>query len=184
MIRYIKSLRNIGAFDSDSAAASLELKRLTIIYGNNGRGKTTLAAILRSLATEDPLPVIERKRLGATHPPHIVLQRDGEPSTLLFQNGSWNESLPNIKVFDDVFVDKNVYSGLDVDAQHRQNLHEFILGDQGVTLNRRLQELVSQVSQHNTELGARGSAIPELDRHGIPVDEFCALPELQDLFKS
>ena len=181
MIRFVKLLRNVGTFDSDSAAATLEFKKLTIIYGNNGRGKTTLAAVLRSLATKDPLPVIERKRLGAKHPPHIVLQCDGEPSSLLFQNGDWNQALTNIKVFDDFFVDENVYSGINVDAQHGQNLHEFILGDQGVKLNRRLHELVSQISGHNTELGVRGRAIPELDRHGISVDEFCALPELQDI---
>ena len=32
-----------------------------LIYGENGRGKTTLAAVFRSLATGDPLPIIERQ---------------------------------------------------------------------------------------------------------------------------
>jgi hypothetical protein len=31
-------------------------------------------------------------------------------------------------VFDDTFVDQNVYSGLVVGAEHRQRLHELILG--------------------------------------------------------
>ena len=178
MIEYIKLLRNIGTFDSDSAAASLSLKRLTLIYADNARGKTTLAAVLRSLATGDPLPIVERRRLGSENPPHVVLDCMGEPSSLMFQNGAWNKTLPELKIFDDVFVDENVHSGLDVQAQHRQNLHELILGDQGVALNRKLQALVSRVSQHNTDLEEKAKAIPQQERGGLSVDNFCTLPKL------
>ena len=178
MIEYIKLLRNIGTFDSDSAAASLSLKRLTLIYADNARGKTTLAAVLRSLATGDPLPIVERRRLGSEDPPHVVLDCRGDPSSLMFQNGAWNKTLPGLKIFDDVFVDENVHSGLDVEAQHRQNLHELILGDQGVALNRKLQALVSRVSQHNTDLEEKAKVIPQQERGGLSVDNFCALPKL------
>ena len=181
MIEHIKLLRNIGTFDSDNAAASLILKRLTAIYADNARGKTTLAAVLRSLATGDPLPIVERRRLGSEHPPHVVFDCSGEPSSLMFQNGAWNKTLPELKIFDDVFVDNNVHSGLDVEAQHRQNLHELILGDQGVALNRRLQTLVSRVSQHNTDLEEKGRAIPLQERGGLSVDDFCALLRLPDI---
>ena len=181
MIEYIKLLRNIGTFDSDSAAASLGLKRLTLIYADNARGKTTFAAVLRSLATGNPLPIVERQRLGSENPPHVVLDCSNELSSLMFQNGAWNKTLPELKIFDDVFVDENVHSGLDVDAQHRQNLHELILGDQGVALNRRLQALVSRVNEHNTALDQRAREIPQQERGGLSVDNFCALPKLQDI---
>ena len=65
MIRHIKLLRNIGTFNSDAATASLRLKHLVIVYGENGRGKTTLAAVLRSLATGEALPISERQRLSS-----------------------------------------------------------------------------------------------------------------------
>ena len=181
MIRHINLLRNIGTFDSDDAAALLDLKRLTLIYADNGRGKTTLAAVLRSLATGDPLPITERQRLGSQKPPHVVLDCEGEPSNVMFLSGVWNRTLPNIKIFDDFFVDETVYSGLNVDAQHRQNLHELILGDEGVALNRRLEALVSRISQHNTALGEKSKAIPEQSRGGLSVDAFCALTELPDI---
>ena len=181
MIEYIKLLRNIGTFDSDNAAASLSLKRLTLIYADNARGKTTLAAVLRSLATGNPLPIVERLRLGSENPPHVVLDCHDQPSSLMFQNGAWNKTLSELKIFDDVFVDENVHSGLHVEAQHRQNLHELILGDQGVALNRKLQTLVSRVSQHNTALEEKATAIPQQERGGLSVDEFCALPELPDI---
>jgi wobble nucleotide-excising tRNase len=51
MIDRIRLIRNIGQFDSVSAGANIPLARLTVVYAENGRGKTTLAAVLRSLAT-------------------------------------------------------------------------------------------------------------------------------------
>ena len=181
MIDNIKLLKNVGTFDSNSAAASFSLKRLTLIYAENGRGKTTLAAVLRSLATGDPNPITERWRFGSDHHPHVVLDCHDQPSCLVFQNGEWNETLPELKIFDDDFVDENVHSGLHVDAQHRQKLHEFILGDRGVALNRELEEFVSRVEQHNAELGRKERAIPQHALGRLIVDDFCSLPELPEI---
>ena len=181
MINQIKLLRNIGTFESDNPDTSLMLKGTTLIYADNGRGKTTLAAILRSLASGDPLPILERKRLGSTNPPQVVLERHEPPSTLMFKNGAWTNSLPELKIFDDTFIDENVYSGLSVGSQHRQNLNELILGDQGVTLNSQLQELVSRIGQHNKDLDEKEKAIPKGALFGFSVDEFCALNALPDI---
>jgi len=127
MIVCIRLLRNIGQFDSVSAGATIPLARLTLVYSENGRGKTTLAAVLRSLATGDPVPIAERRRLAAQHPPHVVVECSGGPPAAIFENNAWNRTLPRLVVFDDVFIDENVHSGLTVQAHHRQNLHELIL---------------------------------------------------------
>ena len=184
MIRRIRLLRNIGQFDLVDAAATIALGRLVLIYAENGRGKTTLAAVLRSLATGDATPITERRRLGAAHPPHVVIeviQRDGEPSQAVFQNGAWNRTLPHLVIFDDVFVDANVHSGLSVEPHHRQNLHEVILGARSVALSRRILELVSRTEDHNRALRERAAVITEEMRRGFSVDDFCALPALQDI---
>jgi wobble nucleotide-excising tRNase len=179
MIRRIRLLRNIGQFDSVDTAATITLARLVLIYAENGRGKTTLAAVLRSLATGDPIPITERRRFAAAHPPHVVLACEGGPPDAMFQDGRWNRTLPRLMLFDDVFVDANVHSGLAVDARHRQNLHELVLGAQGVELSRRIQELVDRTETHNRALRERAAAITEEMRQGFSVDEFCALPELR-----
>ena len=181
MIQKFQFLKNVGQFKNTTGGASLGLDKLTLIYAENGRGKTTLAAVLRSLASGEALPVLERQRLGAEDPPYIVLNCEGSPSNVIFQNGAWNRTLPQLRVFDDIFVDENVYSGLDVEARHRQSLHELILGEQGVALNRRVQELLSRNDEHNDALTEKARLIPEQIRGDYPVDEFCRLPEVSDI---
>ena len=73
MIKKIPILKNIGQFDNDNPPSQLALTPFSVIYAENGRGKTTLAAILRSLATGESKLITERHRLGAQDPPHIVV---------------------------------------------------------------------------------------------------------------
>lgn len=181
MINRLQLLRNVGPFDSVNSGATIPLARLTLVYAENGRGKTMLAAVLRSLATGDPVPIVERRRLAAQHPPHVVLDCNGGPPAAVFENNAWNRTLANMAVFDDVFVDQNVYSGLAVGSEHRQNLHGLILGAQGVTLNQRLQQLVTEIEAHNTALRTKGAAIPVAERGALSIDEFSALPARADI---
>jgi wobble nucleotide-excising tRNase len=181
MINKLQLLRNVGQFDSVNSAANIALSRLTLVYAENGRGKTTLAAILRSLGTGDGVSIVERKRLAAANAPHVVLDCDGGPPAAMFQNGTWNRTIPDITVSDDVFVDQNVCSGLAVDSEHRQNLHELILGAQGVNLNRALQGHVARIERHNGALRTKADAIPANERGGLNIDDFCALPARADI---
>ena len=180
MIQLIKLIRNVGMFGSSATTASILLKPLVLLYGENGSGKTTLAAVMRSLATGEALPLTERQRLGSSHLPHVVLQCDGNPSSAVFQNGAWNRQLTKIRIFDDEFIDNNVYSGLNVDAKHRQQLHNLIIGEEGVALQRRIEQLVSEIGDHNTEIQEKAKAIPKGIRGTLTVDEFCDLPKLAD----
>ncbi len=145
MLERIHLLRNIGQFDNVSPAQDTALTPFSLIYGENGRGKTTLAAILRSLSTNNPTFVEERKRLGAEHAPHIIIKNAG--AQCIYQNGAWSQSAPNIAIFDDLFVTENVCSGIDVQADHRRGLHELILGAQGVALNETLQTTSSELKR-------------------------------------
>jgi wobble nucleotide-excising tRNase len=177
MIQTFNLLRNVGNFDSVDSGAQLPLSKVALIYAENGRGKTTLAAILRSLASGDPLPITERHRLGAQHPPHIVIAHGGGQS--IFQNGTWDTPLPEVVVFDDEFIAQNVCSGMKVERGHRQKLHELIIGARGVTLHATLQGHVERVEQHNRELQVRSGQLPANLRGTYTVDEFCTL-ENQD----
>lgn len=173
-IERFQLLRNVGQFDSVSAGAGLALTPLTLIYAENGRGKTTLATILRSLSTGESALIEDRHRLGAAHRPHVVLTVGG--AQIVYQNGAWGQPPPRVAVFDDAFVAANVCSGIEIEASHRQNLHELILGAQGVALNGQVQQHIAAVEQHNRELKTREAAIPAHQRAGLTADAFCALP--------
>lgn len=180
MVRSFNLLRNVGKFDSVDAGAHLPFSRLTVIYAENARGKTTLAAILRSLASARPELVAERARLGATHPPHIVIDIDDGPPAV-FQDGTWSRTARDIVIFDDTFVADNVYSGIEVSATQRQNLHELIVGEQGIALARELKAEVDRVEVHIRELRDRENAIPVQVRGGLTVGAFCALANMDNL---
>lgn len=179
MIERIALLRNVGLFDNLSPPSQTALTPFTLIYGENARGKTTLAAVLRSLATGNPELVLERQRLGAQHPPHIVFNYAG--GTVVFQNGAWTQSLPDIAIFDDAFVSANVCSGIELQTPHRQNLHELILGAQGVALNSALQGHVARIEEHNAALRELADAIPADARGPYKVDAFCNLDDDPDI---
>jgi wobble nucleotide-excising tRNase len=87
-LRKIVSIQSVGRFHNAAAAGNTEFAKFTLIYGENGRGKTTLCAILRSLQSGDSAHIMGRKTLGANTMPsvHLLLHgtqqqtRFGEPS--------------------------------------------------------------------------------------------------------
>jgi len=175
MVERIQLLRNVGQFDSVTQPQQTSFNKLTLIYAENGRGKTTLANIFRSLGTSNSILINERHRLGAQHAPHIIISASGQ--LYQFQNGAWSRTLPDITVFDDNFVAQNVCSGVDIAPSHKQSLHELILGAQGVTLNEILKSRVEKVEEHNRTLKLKEAAIPAAERGTLTVDAFCALTE-------
>ncbi len=189
MLEAIKFLGNIGAFEAVRDGANLPLGHVTLIYGENGRGKTTLAAVLRSLATGDSAPINERRRLDANKPPKAVIRLTGKGNAV-FADGAWNvKSLNTLKIFDDQFVATNVCSGLEVYSEHRKNLHELILGEPGVELNRTIQLAAQQVIEHRAELGKRADAIRRVVSPQIgasltsprDIKDFCRIERRDDI---
>lgn len=181
MITSVDLIRFVTQFDSYAAVAGTGLRRLSLFFAENGKGKTSLSAILRSLSSGNPLPIQERSRLGTRRTPHVVIQADVAPNTFVFENNAWNHTYPLISVFDDTFVVENVYSGLEVTANHRQNLHGIILGSEGVNLAQRVDALTSYVTDLNTRIRDAANAIPTAVRGDLTVDQFCQLPVRQNI---
>ena len=189
MLEKIKFLGNVGVFESVGSGATVPLGPLTLIYAENGRGKTTLAAVLRSLATGDDTPISERHRLGADKPPKVVIGlQDGAKA--VFGEDGWNvDRLGTLRIFDDQFVATNVCSGLEVHSAHRQGLHELILGEHGFELNRTIQLAARQIDRHHADLGKCADAIRSVLPPDIAaslsspqtVEVFCALPHQDDV---
>jgi hypothetical protein len=172
-------IKRVGKFRDVNAGRVLPLDRLTLIYADNGRGKTTLSAILRSLGTGDPTPILERRRIDATEQPDVIL--DSDAGTLIFRDGRWSTPGPKVAIFDDTFVADNVHSGMAVDGSHRQQLHDLIIGARGVSLNKTLQEEIARNEQHIKTLAKGGDLIPKRLRGDMAPDKFCDIQAIPDL---
>ncbi|MDR4934892.1 AAA family ATPase [Rossellomorea marisflavi] len=64
MINKIISIKNTGKFRALSAQGTNNFNRMNIIYSENGRGKTTLSHILRSLNDQNSELIIVEKLLA------------------------------------------------------------------------------------------------------------------------
>lgn len=49
-----------------------------------------------------------------------------------FENGTWTQARPEIKIFDTSFIEQNVHSGGQISPEHRKNLLDFAIGDRAV----------------------------------------------------
>lgn len=140
MIKRIKEISSLGRF-SHLQAAPFEFGPLTLLYGENALGKSTLADILSCLQTRDSA-VIELRRTvpaGSRNPLVVigVAAADGKETTVEYRNGAW--SVPStfdlrFAVFDDGFQSRNVFTGRVFERQNREHFTAFVLGREGVAL--------------------------------------------------
>lgn len=94
MLERISEIQGIGLLHNANAKPHV-CRRATLIYGDNGRGKSTLATILRSLSTGDGSLINHRITLDGKFPPKVTLQfASGHQVT--FANGVWSEQRPEV----------------------------------------------------------------------------------------
>jgi len=181
MIEKIISIKNVGRFENYSATGDTTFKRLTLIYSENARGKTTLSAIFRSLCTGSPTYILERHTLGITE--DVLVQLRVEGNSITFTNDMWNQTIPNIKIFDDTFIEDNVYSGCTVEHEHKKNLYRFAIGEEGVHLAEEVEDLDEKIRNINSLIRSNQDEIRKQMIGSIEVDDFVALGQIDDIDK-
>jgi len=178
VLKKVISLKNVGRFKSLSTRGG-ELKKLTLIYGPNGHGKTTLAGVLRSLATGDPAYVHERHTLGVTEPAEAEIRLFA--SNARFKNGAWSETAANIEIFDNTFVNDNVFTGEHVGPEHRKNLYEVVVGATAVALAREIDELDALSRKTAGEIGNTETKLQAVIQAPFALDDFIRLVPLPNV---
>ncbi len=175
MLKKVIGIKNVGKFADCKAAGDVEFRGLTLIFGENGRGKTTLCGVLRSLATGDASYISERQRLGTSEAPEIKFLTDS--GTPAFEDGSWDTNFPELTVFDSCYVHENVYAGDFVAHEHKKNLHRVIVGKQGVDLNQKIADLDSESRQVAKDLRGVTAELKAAIPKGVTLEEFLPLAE-------
>jgi wobble nucleotide-excising tRNase len=179
-IKKLVSLKSLGRFKNYSATGNVELNKLNLVYAENGKGKTTVCAMFRSLANGDPEPILGRKSLGQSNDPdvHILLSA----GQVTFKNGQWSQTLGQMEVFDHTYISENVYSGERVGADQRRNLYRVIVGQQGVQLARDLDKINDDGRALQGDLRQKRKTL-EASLGDIKLDDFLsyrAPPDLDD----
>src|SRR6266566_1693897 len=151
MLRSILKLQNVGLLQDATQNGAVNLTKVCGIYADNGRGKSTLAAILRACGEADAGRLNARRTIDSTSLPEVkFLLPSG--AHLEFTNNAWTGNNPRIVVFDSEFVEENVYSGFEVRAEQRQALLEFALGDKAVAFKKRIDQLTQDIEDQTRRL--------------------------------
>jgi wobble nucleotide-excising tRNase len=167
------SIRNVGRFKNYNADGNVALKRVNLVFAENGRGKSTLCAILRSAQSNDPDLVIGRTTLGATDAPHVHLVTS--VGTVLFKTGAWTQPMPQLAIFDSTYIAENVFSGDTIDLDHKRNLYRLIIGKAGVTLAQKVTDLDEKVRAATSDIRVKRAAIDGRVPAGYKFETFVAL---------
>ncbi len=179
----VKYVQNIGRFEKCQSVTDATFGPCTLVFGENGWGKSTLADLLRSLTTDDPDIVIGRRTLaGGPVQKAVVCFGDQQA---VFENEAWSGIRPRIAVYDSVFVNENVFSGDVVTNEHLKNQYGMVVGEEGVRRVRRIVELDNQNRENNNQLRVVEAELDGIVRdvgpEGMTRKEFLALEVIPDV---
>ncbi|MFT4758195.1 MAG: wobble nucleotide-excising tRNase [Paraglaciecola sp.] len=148
MIKSISEITGTGKFlnfQNDRIPIEKRLpnfQKFNLIYAENGMGKTTFSLLLKSLK-ERPGLMLKKRSFDKKVAQTATLLIDKESYT--FENNNWNQYFTNLEVFDVHFINENIYTGLEIQASHKKNLFEIILGDGGIELKLSIQTLKQRI---------------------------------------
>ena len=189
MLERIEWIRGIGLLH-DVDGKALKLSKTQLIYADNGRGKSTLASVLRSVADGDASALLDRKTIDGSIAPDVSLAF-GSGHKVILTKGKWSESRPELLVFDAEFIEKNVHSGGVVSPGQRKNLLQFALGASAVKARACEEQASKESSEANAEV-ARTTAQLAGYHQGmlllafqklVPTAESLAQPQINNLRK-
>ena len=178
MLERIAAIQGIGLLHQANGKPHT-CKKVTLIYADNGRGKSTLATIFRSVSTQNAALIATCKTVDGTLPPKVVLQF-GSGHKVLFENGAWSEERPELVVFDAEFIGRNVHSGGSVNTDHRRNLLEFALGEAAVAARAAVDKATNESKVATDKVQ---SFVGQLSGYhsGLTLAQFEQLPQVSDI---
>ncbi|HEY3298707.1 MAG TPA: hypothetical protein VGK34_08645, partial [Armatimonadota bacterium] len=180
MISKFVAIRSIGKFEDCKSSGDVTFRKLTLIYGENGRGKTTLGDILRSLTTGEGAHILGRRTLGSEYPPSATVLLNGS-TAVNFKDGKWDAVGPRAAIYDSTFISENVYSGDYVDHDHRKNLYRVIVGEEGVALAKQVDDYDVLIRDANKDLSAKSNTVKAHLPAGFQIEEFVGLKPDQEI---
>lgn len=179
MISKILTLKNVGPLRDAVGKNGQRLTKFTAFYAENGRGKTTLATVLRSCGLRDASLMHVRESFGSAGDQCVrLLLSDNGMAEL--RDGKWVGKALDVVVFDSHFVEQNVYSGCEVGAEQKRGLLDFALGNDSVKLKHEVEDITESIKSLTRQ---RSSAEKAITSHAgeLSVAEFVQLSNVEDV---
>jgi len=175
-------IRNVGVLRAFDTPTAPKLDKLTLFYGRNGRGKSTLTSVLRAARDGEAAAVLGRQSLGnGGAAPEVVLV--AAAGNVIFKNGAWNTKGAPVEVFDTTFITDNVYAGELIDLAHDRGLFSVIIGADGVRLAKHLERFNIIAKSCATALKDAETALADDVPSDMSKEEFFALGPNPDYAK-
>ena len=172
-------IRNVGVLRAFDTPGSPKLSQLTLFYAGNGRGKSTLTAVLRAARDGCSTTVLARQSLGnGGAAPDITLISD--TGNIRFGSGKWTTKNAPFEVFDTTFIADNIYAGELTELAHDRGLFSVIVGKEGAQLAAHLERFNEIARKTSAELKAAETALAAAKPADIGLDEFFALSPTPD----
>ncbi|MFH2070978.1 MAG: AAA family ATPase [Elusimicrobiota bacterium] len=191
MIKRIKKIKGIGRFLN---VGHTEIGRLTLIYGPNCYGKSTLSDIFRSIANQNPEVLSNRQSIIRNGNPitqevcfSIENGIDRTEQDISCVNQRWNTGNFNcsIEVFDSRFIEDNVFTGLTISRSNKENLTSLLIGEKSVEIGKQIDSLKNKSLRETTktigefeDLLKRGLRTLDL---GISLEDFISVEKPDDI---
>lgn len=183
MLVRIPQLLRVGRFgrwDSNAARRDeVRFKRLTLIFGRNASGKSTLVRTCTAAAAADVRELEFDRTLESTSPPEVTLEL--EEGVCRFNGTAWTGPTPKVIVFDRRFIEANVYIGRRSSKEHRKELLRLALGAEDVAYARELDDLTKRGRKLALELNPHAAAIEAAaSSFQLAPDVFLALEPIKE----
>lgn len=182
MLGKIICIDNVGVMKKGVATA-VDLQKVTLIYADNARGKSTLSSLLLASSAFNAQEMIQRKTVSATTAQKVVLRFTPTGAGAFnaeFDGAAWIGGQPNLHVFNQSFVERNVYASTGVLPEQREALLSLALGDAAVVERAKFdQQAVLQKECAGKVSAAEG--VLQGYRSNLTVDQFIALQPLVDV---
>jgi wobble nucleotide-excising tRNase len=179
MLRKILKIKNVGRFEDCKWRCGSQFESMSLIYGENGRGKSTFCDILRSCQSNAPDFILGRKRLGATGDCEVELRSDS--ANLAFSKNVWNSSFASLAIFDMTFVHQNIYAGDKIDHDHKKNLYRIVVGEKGVALAKKVDSLDVVIRDASKDIATKRMVLEAKLPRGTDVKAFIKMSPVADI---
>ena len=181
MLEKFICIDNVGVIKK-GVPKSVDLQKVALIYADNARGKSTLSSLFLACSGANVQDVVSRKTVGAATAQKVVLRFNapGGAFNSEFDGVAWKGAKPNLHVFNQAFVERNVFASTGVSPEQREALLTLALGDAAVAERAKFeQQAALQKECANKVTAAEGALVGFRGNH--TVDQFIDLTPLEDV---